>query len=101
MKAGDPQSTPPIGIADVETVVKSTSGMVTHSLASSDRPDPSPDAIPGSVDVPARPEQATHGRQLCASLPPLTVLESFSPTVTFRRPVTSQLPESANTKRCQ
>jgi len=52
MGEGDPQSTPPTHMADVDTVIDLASGMVSHSLVSSDRPDPPPEAMPGSADVP-------------------------------------------------
>jgi len=52
MGVDDPQSAPP----DSEVTFKScTTGRLLS--ASSDRPDPPPDAAPGSVDVPARPEK--------------------------------------------
>jgi len=60
---GDPQSTPPIDMADVDTVIDLSSVMVTHSLVSSDRPDPPPEAMLGSVDVPVRPDQANNSLQ--------------------------------------
>ena len=63
MGVGDLQSTLPTDIADVVTVLKPTTGMTSLILASSDHPDPPPDAIPGSDDVPLRPEQATQGRK--------------------------------------
>ena len=64
MGVGDPQSTPHTSpMVDVDTVIDLASGMVTHSLVSSDRPDPPPDAIPGSVDAPVRPEQANNSQQ--------------------------------------
>jgi len=62
MGVGDPQSTPPVGTADSEITFKPTTGTANLISASSDRPDPPPDATPGSVDVPARPEQASQGR---------------------------------------
>ena len=64
MGMGDPQSAPPVGIADAEIVFRPTTGTASLVSASSDRPDPPPDAISGSVDVPARPEQATQGRHM-------------------------------------
>jgi len=51
MGEGNPQSTPHTPIVDVDTVIDLASGMVTHSLVSSDRPGPPPEALPGSVDV--------------------------------------------------
>ena len=60
MGVGDPQSTPSIDMADVDTLIDLASGMVTHSLVSTDRPDPPPDAMPASVDVPLRPEEANN-----------------------------------------
>ena len=48
---GDPQSAPP----DSEVTFKpSTTGRLLSAF--SDRLDPPPDAAPGSVDLPARPE---------------------------------------------
>jgi len=61
---GEPQSAPPIEIVDAEIVFKPTTGMATYISASSDRPDPPLEAIPGSVDVPARPEQASNSRHI-------------------------------------
>jgi len=62
MGMGDPQSALPVGTVVSETEVTfkpSTTG--TLLSASSDRPDPPRDAAPGSVDVPARPEEASQG----------------------------------------
>jgi len=59
---GDPQSAPPVGIVDAEIVFKPTTGMASLISASSDRPVPPPDDTPGSVDVLARPQQATQGQ---------------------------------------
>ena len=58
MGVGDPQSAPP----DCEVTFKQSTTRRLLS-ASSDRPDPQPDAAPGSVNVPTRPEEASQGRQ--------------------------------------
>jgi len=69
MGVGNPQSSPPVDIAasafemlsDVEVTFKPyTTGRLLS--ASSAHPDPPPDAASGSVDVPARPEEASQGR---------------------------------------
>jgi len=66
MGVGDPQSAPPVGIVDAEIVFKPTTLIAIFNSASSDPPDPPPDAIPCSVDEPARPEQASNGRHYIA-----------------------------------
>jgi len=50
-------------MVDVDTVIDLASGMVTHSLVSSDRPGPPPEALPGSVDVSVRPDQTNRSLQ--------------------------------------
>ena len=67
MDVGNYQSAPSVDTAvsetmcDVEVTFKpSTAGKLLS--ASSARPDSPPDAAPGSVDVPSRPEEASQGR---------------------------------------
>ena len=51
MGEGNPQSTPHTPMVDVDTVIDLDSGMVTHSLVSSDRPGPPSEALPGLFDM--------------------------------------------------
>ena len=62
------QSSPPVDtevsafetVSEVEVTFKPRiTGLVSAFF---DRPDPPPDVAPGSVDVPARPEEASKGR---------------------------------------
>jgi len=69
MSVGEPKSAPPVGntasvtVSETEITFKpSTTGRLLS--ASSESPDPPPDAAPGSVNVPARPEEASQGRHL-------------------------------------
>ena len=69
MGVGIPQSSPPVdtavsaseSVSDVEVTFKprTTGRLVSASFAC---PDPPPDAAPGSVDVSARPKEASEGR---------------------------------------
>ena len=72
MGVGKTQSSPPVDtaasafemVSDVEITFKPYTTSKPLLSASFGRPDPPPDAAPGSVDVPARPEKASQARHI-------------------------------------